>query len=289
MFKLLYSLVVIGFIPLVINNALAQDFDDVVVSVHGVSGNVSYIAGRGGNIGLFIGEDGVFLIDDQYAPLTEKIVAAIQAISDEPIRFLVNTHMHPDHTGGNENFGRLGTLIFGHDNVRKQMELSGYLQEPPLITFSKDMSFHINGERVNVFKVPDAHTNGDVFIKFEGSNVVHTGDVYRTTTYPYIDLNNGGSFLGNIEALNLLIQVSDQETKIIPGHGGISNVNEVRVFRDMLVVIRDRVAAAIREGKSLAEIQSSSVTKEYDDRWAGTGRIGGAASMLEAVYQDLMN
>ena len=269
--------------------SLAQDFDEVVLSIHTVSGNVSYIEGRGGNIGLFTGDDGVFLIDDQYAPLTDKIVTAIRTLSNHPIRFLVNTHMHPDHTGGNENFGRLGTMIFGHDNVRTQMEIAGYAEQPPLITFSEDMSFHINGETVHVLKVPDAHTNGDAFVSFKGSNVVHTGDVYRTTTYPYIDVNNGGSFLGTIEALNLLIDISDSNTKIIPGHGGISNVDEVTAFRDMLVVIRDRVAKAIREGASLDQIQSGNLTAEYDERWEGSGRIGGSASMLAAVFQDLMN
>ncbi len=267
--------------------AAAQDFDDVEITIHPVSGAVSYIEGRGGNIGLFTGEDGIFLIDDQYAPLTDRIVAAIRDVSDEPIRFLVNTHMHPDHTGGNENFGRMGTMIFGHDNVRSQMAAAGYAEEPPLITYSEDVSFHINGETVHVFKVPDAHTNGDSFIKFMGSNVVHTGDVYRTTTYPYIDVNNGGSYLGTIDALNMLLSVCDDDTKVIPGHGGISNAEEVTAFRDMLVVIRDRVAAAIRDGMSLEEIQGAGLTAEYDERWAGSGRIGGAASMLAAVYADL--
>lgn len=267
--------------------ALSQDFDDVEITIHPAAGNVSYIEGRGGNIGLFIGDDGVFLIDDQYAPLTDRIVAAIREMSEQPIRFLVNTHMHPDHTGGNENFGRMGTMIFGHDNVRTQMAAAGYAEEPPLITFSEDMSFHINGETVHVFKVPDSHTNGDVFIKFQGSNVVHTGDVYRTTTYPYIDVANGGSFLGTIDALDMLIAVSDADTKIIPGHGTVSNVGEATAFRDMLVDIRDRVAAAIREGRTLEEIQGAGLTADYDERWAGSGRIGGADSMLAAVYADL--
>ena len=284
-----YALVSVLLLFLGLGVSLAQDFDEVVLSIHTVSGNVSYIEGRGGNIGLFTGDDGVFLIDDQYAPLTDKIVTAIRTLSNHPIRFLVNTHMHPDHTGGNENFGRMGTMIFGHDNVRTQMEISGYAEQPPLITFSEDMSFHINGETVHVLKVPDAHTNGDAFVRFKGSNVVHTGDVYRTTTYPYIDVNNGGSFLGTIEALNRLIDISDSNTKIIPGHGGISNVDEVTAFRDMLVVIRDRVATAIREGASLDQIQSANLTAEYDERWDGSGRIGGSASMLAAVYQDLMN
>jgi glyoxylase-like metal-dependent hydrolase (beta-lactamase superfamily II) len=266
-----------------------QDWDAVEMIVHPVAGNVSYIAGSGGNIGLFAGDDGVFLIDDQYAPLTDKIVAAVRTVSSEPIRFLVNTHMHPDHTGGNENFGKMGTLIFAHDNVRSQMAISDYAEEPPLVTFSEDMSFHINGETVHVFKTPDAHTNGDVYIKFVSSNVIHTGDVYRTTSYPYIDTNNGGSFLGTIKAYDLLIEVSDAETKIVPGHGVVSNVEDVRAFRDMLLVIRDRVGAAIREGKSLAEAQAAGLTAEYDERWDSGRRIGSAATLIESIYADIAN
>lgn len=264
-----------------------QDWDAVEIIVHPVAGSVSYIEGQGGNMGLFIGEDGVFLIDDQFAPLTDKIVAAIREITDEPIRFLVNTHMHPDHVGGNENFGKMGTLIFGHDNVRSQMAIAGYEQEPPLVTYSKDMSFHINGERVHVFKTPDAHTNNDSYIKFEGSNVIHTGDVYRTTSYPYVDVANGGSFLGTIKAYDLLIERSDADTKIVPGHGVVSGVADVRAFRDMMLVIRDRVAKAIRDGMTLEQAQSAGLTREYDERWESGRRIGSAAALLEAAYADM--
>jgi cyclase len=265
----------------------AQDMDDVEIIVHPVSGNVSYIQGSGGNIGLFVGEDGVFLIDDQYAPLTERIVAAIREVSNEPIRFLVNTHMHPDHVGGNENFGKMGTLIFGHDNVRSQMAIAGYEQEPPLVTFSDEMSFHINGETVHVFKTPNAHTNGDSYIHFKGSNVIHTGDVFRTTSYPYVDIANGGSFLGTIKAYDVLIEISDTETKIVPGHGVVSSVADVRAFRDMLLVIRDRIGAAIAEGMTLEQAQGAGLTAEYDDRWDSGGRIGGAAALIEAIYADM--
>jgi len=268
--------------------ALAQqDWDAVEMTVHPVAGSVSYIEGSGGNIGLFAGDDGVFLIDDQYAPLTDKIVAAVRTVSGEPIRFLVNTHMHPDHTGGNENFGRMGTMIYGHDNVRKQMAIADYDEEPPLITFSEDMSFHINAETVHVFKTPNAHTNGDVYIRFESANVIHTGDVYRTTSYPYIDAANGGTFAGTIRAYDLLIEKSDGDTKIIPGHGVISNVNEVRAFRDMLLVIRDRVAAAIRDGMSLDEVTAAGLTAEYDERWDSGRRIGSAATLLETIYSEM--
>ena len=276
-----------AFLSFMFGAAAAQDFADVEMTVHPVSGNVSYIEGRGGNIGLFTGDDGVFLVDDQYAPLTEKIVAAIREVSAEPIRFLINTHMHPDHTGGNENFGRMGTVIFGHDNVRSQMLAAGYTQQPPLITYGDDITFHLNGETVHAFKVPNAHTNGDSFIHFVSSNVIHAGDVYRTTSYPFVDSANGGSFLGTIEALQVLIDTAGADTRIIPGHGEVSNVGEVTEFRDMLVVIRDRVAAAIRDGKSLEEIQAAGLTAEYDERWESGGRIGGAAAMLAAAYADL--
>jgi glyoxylase-like metal-dependent hydrolase (beta-lactamase superfamily II) len=264
-----------------------QEFDDVEVKVHAVAGQVYYLEGRGGNVGLFVGDDGVFLIDDQYAPLTEKLVAAVRTISDKPIRFLVNTHMHPDHTGGNENFGKMGTLIFGHDNVRSQMAAAGYKEAPPLVTYGKDMSFHINGETVYVFKTPDAHTNNDSYIVFKGSNVVHTGDIYRTTSYPYVDTANGGSFLGLIRALDLLIEVSDGNTKIVPGHGVVSNVADVRAWRDMLLEIRDRVKASIESGQTLEQAQAAGLTKEFDARWESGRRIGSAAPLIEAAYQDL--
>lgn len=288
--KILGTTLLIVLASAITQTAIAQqDWDAVQMKVHAVAGNVSYIEGSGGNIGLFVGDDGVFLIDDQYAPLTDKIVAAIRTVSSEPIRFLVNTHLHPDHTGGNENFGKMGTMIFGHDNVRSQMAISDYAQEPPLVTFSDDMTFHINGETVHVFKTPDAHTNGDVYIKFESSNVIHTGDVFRTTSYPYIDSNNGGSFLGTIKAYDLLIEVSDANTKIVPGHGVVSDVADVRAFRDMMLVIRDRVATAIRDGKSLEEAQAAGLTSEYDERWDSGRRIGSAATLIESIFADMAN
>jgi cyclase len=267
----------------------AQDFDAVEIKVHPVAGQVYYVEGAGGNVGLFAGSDGVFVIDDQFAALTDRIVKAIRTVSDEPIRFLVNTHMHPDHTGGNENFGEMGTLIFGHDNVRRQMIASDYEQEPPLVTYSDELSFHINGETVHVFKAADAHTDGDSFIHFKGSNVIHAGDVYRTTTYPYIDTEHGGSYLGTKKALEQLIEIAGPETKIIPGHGVVSNEDEVRVVVDMMQVIQGRVEAAIRDGKSVDEARAAGLTAEYDERWnTETGR-GTAAALIGAAYKDLRN
>jgi glyoxylase-like metal-dependent hydrolase (beta-lactamase superfamily II) len=256
--------------------------------VHPVNKNVSYIEGRGGNIGVIYGEDGVLLIDDQYAPLTEKIIEAISDFSSEPIRFIINTHMHPDHTGGNENFGKRGALIVGHENVRSQMKIAGYDQTPPFVTFSKDINFHINDENIHVFKVPNAHTNNDSFIKFTNANVIHTGDVFRSESYPYIDANNGGSFLGTIEVYELLISLCDENTKIIPGHGKQTTVETVRLAIEMLQDIKSRIQLMIKEGKDLDEILRSGISNDYDNRWDSGRRIGGARGMITVAYSELV-
>ena len=169
--KLIFS----GFLSLVIfmQVTFAQVFDDVNIILHSVSGNIYYIEGRGGNIGLLHGDDGILLVDDQYAPLTNKIIDSIKQLSHQPVRYIINTHMHPDHTGGNENFGRLGAMIVGHENVRSQMIKAGYNQTPPFVTFSEDVTFYINDEVVHVFKVPNAHTNNDSFIKFKNANIYY--------------------------------------------------------------------------------------------------------------------
>ncbi|MDX1482653.1 MAG: MBL fold metallo-hydrolase [Woeseiaceae bacterium] len=267
--------------------ALSQDFDAVEVTVHEVSGDVHYIKGEGGNIGMLAGPDGVFLVDDQYAPLTDKIVAAIRTVSDEPIRVVINTHLHPDHTGGNENFGRLGAMIVGHDNVRLQMQRLGYTQQPPAVTFSRDMTFNVNDEVIHVFKIPDAHTDGDSFIKFEKANVIHTGDTFRTTGYPYIDLRSGGSFLGTIRAHDLLIDISDVDTRILPGHGVVVGVNTVRETRDMLLTLRDRVQTAINEGMSVEEAQAAGLTEDFDSKYRPAGNFGTPEQLIAAAYADL--
>ena len=276
---------------LVINlpsTANAQNFSDVEMIVHPVNKNVSYIEGRGGNIGVIYGEDGILLIDDQYAPLTEKIIEAISNFSSEPIRFIINTHMHPDHTGGNENFGKRGALIVGHENVRSQMKVAGYDQTPPFVTFSKDVNFHINDENIHVFKVPNAHTNNDSFIKFTNANVIHTGDVFRSESYPYIDANNGGSFLGTIEVYELLISLCDENTKIIPGHGKQTTVETVKLAIEMLQEIKSRIELMIMEGKGLDEILRSDISVDYDNRWDSGRRIGGARGMISVAFSELV-
>ena len=267
---------------------LAQrDFSGVEVTVHDVAGNVKYIKGEGGNIGMLAGDDGVFLVDDQYAPLTNKIVAAIRTVSDQPIRVVINTHLHPDHTGGNENFGRMGALTVGHDNVRLQMERLRYAEEPPVVTFSQDVTFNVNDEVINVFKIPNAHTDGDVFVRFENANVVHTGDTFRTTGYPYIDLRSGGSFLGTLRAHDLLIDISDVDTKILPGHGVVVGIDVVRETRDMLLTLRDRVQKAINDGMSLEEAQAAGLTADFDDKYRPAGSFGSPEQLIAAAYEDM--
>lgn len=270
------------------SNANAQSFSDVEMIVHPVNKNVSYIEGRGGNIGVIYGEDGILLIDDQYAPLTEKIIEAIGNFSSEPIRFIINTHMHPDHTGGNENFGKRGALIVGHENVRSQMKVAGYDQTPPFVTFSKDVNFHINDENIHVFKVPNAHTNNDSFIKFTNANVIHTGDVFRSESYPYIDANNGGSFLGTIEVYELLISLCDENTKIIPGHGKQTTVETVKLAIEMLQEIKSRIQLMIKEEKDLDEILRSDISIDFDNQWDSGRRIGGARGMISVAFSELV-
>ena len=282
-----FILLVTGTSLLAAAPVMAQDFSGVEVKVHEVAGNLRYLEGAGGNIGLLTGDDGVVLIDGQYAPLTDKLVAAIRTVSDGDILMVINTHMHPDHTGGNENFGRMGAVLIGRDEMRTQMAASGYEETPPFVTFSEDITVHRNDETVHVFKVMDAHTNNDSYVKFENANVIHTGDVFRTTAYPYPDLNNGGSFLGLLNAHSLLLDLADEDTKILPGHGVLTDRESVREVRDMLVVIRDRVEQAILDGLTLEQAQAAGLTEEYDERWAADRRIGSPWALIEAAYADL--
>ncbi len=281
-------IVLAGLLPLFFTQGIsAQGFDEIEMVVHSVAGDVKYIEGSGGNIGLLAGDEGVLLIDDQYAPLTDKILEAIRTVSDQPVKFIINTHMHPDHTGGNENFGRIGALIIGHENVRSQMAIAGYKQTPPFVTFSENVTFHINNEIVHAFKVPNAHTNNDSYIKFENANVIHTGDVYRSTSYPYVDTNNGGSFVGIIQAHELLVELSDEDTKIIPGHGNITEVDQVREVLEMLYTVRIRVKKAIKNKLTLEQTQSAGLTTEFDERWDSGSRIGGSKEFIRAAYADM--
>jgi glyoxylase-like metal-dependent hydrolase (beta-lactamase superfamily II) len=247
------------------NFTVAQNFDNVTITTTKLSDNVYMLVGAGGNIGVSVGDDGVFVIDDQFAPLTTKIEAAIKTLSDKQIQFLVNTHYHGDHTGGNENMKKLGTTIIAHDNVRKRLE-----DKPkdalPVITFNDELSLHINGEKISVFHVEHAHTDGDALLYFTKSNVLHTGDVYFNKRYPYIDLNSGGSVNGYIEAVKKGLSAINDDTKIIPGHGELSTKAEYQFFLEMLETLKDNVLSEIKKGKTEDEVAANSeITKVYDD------------------------
>ena len=257
------------------------DWDAVEITVHHVAGGVHYLEGRGGNIGLSIGDDGVVMIDDQFAPLTDRIVMAIRGVSNGNIRFLINTHVHPDHTGGNENLGNMGVVILAHDRVR--VRLADRLPEValPVLTYSDTATIHLNGEQVHVFPAPPAHTDGDSFIHFRGSDVLHLGDVFRTVAFPVIDTNNGGTLEGTIAALGIAVGLAGPHTKIIPGHGEVSSREDVMEFRDMVLAVTDRVKKLVSEGKTYDEVADANPTAEYNDQWGDPTRF------LTAVYQQL--
>ena len=256
------------------------DFDKVEIRTTHVAGQVHMLAGAGGNIGVFSGSDGVFLVDDQFAPLTDRIRSAIRKISDQPIRFLINTHFHEDHTGGNENLGEAGTLIIAHDNVRKTLSGPHFIEmlhthfpafEPsalPVITFSETITFYLNGEEVYVFHAPPSHTNGDAIVYFRGSDVIHMGDVFRSRGYPIFDRRNGGSYEGLIEASDLVLGIAGENTKIIPGHGVVSSRADLQNVRDILATVRDRIATAIAAGKSLEQTTAEKPTADFDENWS---------------------
>jgi glyoxylase-like metal-dependent hydrolase (beta-lactamase superfamily II) len=271
--------------------AFAQNFDAVQIKATHVAGNVWMLEGAGGNIGVSVGEDGVLLIDDQFAPLTDKILAAVKKISDKPVKYLVNTHWHGDHTGGNENLGKAGVLIVAHDNVRTRLLtdqatlLGKNPPQPkvalPVITFDNTVTYHINGETMTVYKVPPAHTDGDAFVRFKGANVVHTGDVFAGWRYPYIDTINGGSIAGIVKAMDELIPTLDDGTKVIPGHGPLSTKKDVIAYRNMIATVGARVEALVKQGKTLAEVRAAKPTADFDAAW---GKPRSGDEFVEFVY-----
>jgi cyclase len=261
-----------------------QDFSSVEIKVHAVADHIYYLEGRGGNIGLSVGDDGIIMVDDQFAPLTDKIVAAIRTLSQGDIRFLVNTHVHGDHTGGNENFAKMGVPIVAHANVRTRLA-QGESPSPaaalPILTYADTVTLHLNGESVRVVKLPPAHTDGDSMIEFTGSNVIHLGDVFRTTGYPIIDVGNGGSAKGTLDALAVVIDAAGPDTKLIPGHGEVSTREDVREFRDMVQQVYDRVSSMIRQGMTLEQIVAAKPTAEWDER------LGDPQRFLQGLYQSI--
>ncbi len=274
----------------------AQRFDKVNIETINVSDHVYMLVGAGGNIGLSIGEDGVFVIDDQFAPLSEKIHNAIKTLSDKDITFLVNTHHHGDHTGGNENMQKLGATIIAHDNVRQRMattpKRNGSFETKaalPILTFNDKLSLYFNDEKIGVFHVAQAHTDGDVLLYFTKSNVLHTGDTYFKNRYPYIDLNSGGSVDGYINAVKLGLKLIDSDTKIIPGHGSVSSKEDYESFLEMLEYLRTKISEAIQIGQTEDQVANNeAITKKYDDLGYGSGFIN-SEKVRRTFYLSLTN
>jgi len=264
-------------------------WDTVEIEVHHIAGGIYYLRGEGGNIGLSIGDDGIIMIDDQFAPLSEKILAAIRSISDAEIQFLINTHAHDDHVGGNEYFGAAGATILAHENVRIRM-MYGIRGNPPspegawpVLTFTDEVKLHLNGEEVLIISAPPAHTDGDIYVFFTGSDVLHLGDVFRTTGYPNIDVGNGGTLAGTIAGLQLALNLAGPNTKIVPGHGVVSSREDVQELLDLTLEVRERISSLVEEGKTFEEIVALKPTADLDARWGS--RLD---RFLPGVYLDLI-
>ena len=259
--------------------AQEQDFSKVTIKTTKVAEGIYMLQGAGGNIGVSVGDDGVVVIDDQFAPLTPKIQEAISAISKKPIKFVLNTHWHGDHVGGNENFATAGAVIVAHDNVRKRMSVGQFMeamkrQVPPappkalpVVTFSTDATLHLNGEDIHVLYVGPAHTDGDAIVVFPKAKVVHMGDTFMTISYPFVDLGSGGTYDGFVAVADKVLGIVDDSFKIIPGHGDLSVKADLKSWHDMLTTIRTRVKKAADGGKSLEAAQKAKLTAEWDEKW----------------------
>jgi len=253
------------------------DYSKVEIKTTKLANNFYTLEGTGGTIGVLAGPDGIFMVDDEFAPLSPKIVAAIKQISDQPIRFLVNTHVHPDHTGGNENFGKMGVVIFSRGQLRDRLmhpnpAANGAPGTPapaaalPIVTYEGRVRFHMDGEDVELVPIPRAHTDGDTMVYFPSSDVIMSGDFYRSIQYPNIDRANGGSLNGMLDGLGVLIGMAGPNTKIVPGHGPVVSRAEVMAQRDMILAVRDRVAQLVAQGKTQEEVLAAHPTADFDAR-----------------------
>lgn len=279
--------------------ALAQerDFSTVEIRSESLAPGVAVLFGAGGNIGVSHGPDGTVLVDDQFAPLTERIQAAVAGLGATPVRFLVNTHWHGDHTGGNENLGEAGALILAHDNVRIRMASpqdrgDGEVTPAsppvalPVVTYEDGLKLHLNGDTVHLIHVANGHTDGDSIVRWERANVLHMGDLFfHRVSLPFIDRGSGGSVQGVIAAAERALALANEQTRIIPGHGPVATRADLAAYRDMLMLIRDRVAAAIEEGQTLEQIQAMNIAEPY----AVEGGFIDGPTFIGFVHDSLVN
>lgn len=260
-----------------VTTSLAAQEDAVEYITTPLSGTLTMIKGRGGNIAISAGADGVYIIDDQLEPLTDQLLNAISGVSEQPIRFVINTHYHGDHVGGNEAIGKAGAVIIAHDNIHKRMsseEFSHFWNKTtpawpedalPVVTFNDQVTLHFNDETATVYHVPQGHTDGDAIVHFPASNVIHMGDIYFNGLYPFIDLDGGGNIQGMIAGCELGLSLADDETQIIPGHGPLSDRKSLSEYLAFLVKARDNVQALVDQGLSLEEAVAAKPTAEWDE------------------------
>src|SRR5262245_51010578 len=276
--------------------AQQQDFSQVQIKTTKIGPNFYTLEGQGGAIGVQTGPDGVFMVDAQFAPLTDKIVAAIKQISDGRIRFLVNTHVHGDHTGGNENLGKMGVVIMARPELRARLvkpNAGANGQQPPsapaaalpTVTYTSRVTVHMNGEDIQLIPVPVAHTDGDTMVFFPTQDVLMMGDYFRTLGYPNIDRANGGSLKGMIDGLQAAIDIAKPTTKVVPGHGAITDRAGIAAHRDMIIALRDRVAKLVAEGKTQEQVVAAKPTADYDTKVPMPGTTGDR--FLGQLYAEL--
>ena len=270
-----------------------QDMSQVEIETVQLETDLFMLMGQGGNIGLSVGDDGAFLIDDQFAPLTDKILAAVAEVTDQPVRWVLNTHWHGDHTGGNENLGAAGAMIVAHENVYRRMNPAEFAdvvgrsdQAPraalPVVTFADGVSFHWNGRHIGVTHVGEAHTDGDVIVHFPRANVFHMGDTFFRGRYPFIDVDSGGGVDGVIAAANLVLERASEGTRIIPGHGDLAAPEHLRAYRDMLETVRMRVASLVANGRTEDQVVAAAPTADLDGVWGDNPE-----RFVRAVYKSL--
>jgi cyclase len=280
-------------------DAFAQDENNVTIKTTKLTDSVYMLKGSGGNIIVSVGQDAVFMVDDQFAPLTVKIKDAISKITDKPIKFVINIHWHPDHTGGNENLGETGVIIVSHDNVKKRLSTEQFsdffkrsvppLSEKglPIITFSDNMSIYQNDDEINIIHMDNGHTDGDSIVSFTKNNVIHVGDDFSDKAYPFIDISSGGTIDGLISSLKTISSIINDNTKVISGHAGISNKTKVSEYENMLIDVRNQISQMITEGKSLEDIIPLHPTSKYDKIYYDYTNIK-PKDFVTLVYQSLI-
>lgn len=277
-------------------SAQERDFSKVEIKTHKVSGNVYMLEGEGGNIGVSVGEDGIVIVDDQFAPLAERIRAALKGITEKPVRFVINTHYHGDHTGGNAEFAKTGSTVIAQENVRKRLAEGGVIpggkrppapkEALPIITFNDKATVWLNGEEIRAIHLPRGHTDGDSVLWFVESKVVHMGDDFVTYGFPFVDVANGGSVSGLAEGCEKVLATVPADTTFIPGHGPISKADDVRKFVQLIKETRAAVEAETKKGRSLEQIKKANVLAKWDEQY-GKAFIK-TDQWVETLYNDIM-